>query len=185
MSRQIRVLAVLPFLAFVLPFAASAQSTDPCAGLRGPALGLCRAAVNAGCDGSASQPAHCAILEDTYGDVSGEEPPWIPPPPCPCGDAATFVQLATTKEVRCEYLLVEGSSLDTYMVRLDRTDIVFGERNVAFSFFPGSYEAVQKQTCGLQNESLHNVTDAEAESCLVEITSAARLLGASCGDRPQ
>ena len=53
----------------------SAQETI-CAGLTGPALGLCTAAVNVGCDASATQPQGCVRIAEEFTQLTGQAPPW-------------------------------------------------------------------------------------------------------------
>lgn len=148
---------------------------DSCGGLTGPALGLCRAAAAVGCDGSASQPPSCTTIEEQYRDTTGgSEPPWVPTT-CPCGSTEDFIQLASgIRELSCTHHLIRTAVAHTYVVTLDREDVIEGAtRNLVFSYHPGSYAVLQKQTCGRFNESGVSLTDAQAESCVTQIVDAA------------
>jgi hypothetical protein len=176
MLRRIGVSSLFVFLA-VTSMAGAAPAPDNCAALDGAALGVCRAAGALGCNGSSAQASACTTIENKYRELTGETPPWVA---CPCGQAETFVSLAGTKDVSCRAVAFELDGATTYIAQLNRTDIVIGDGNVVFSYFPGSFALVGKQTCGFQNVSQQALTDVEAESCVAEIRDAAALLGTKC-----
>lgn len=73
--RKPNIVAVCVVALGTLSGVALAQETV-CAGLTGPALGLCTAAVNVGCDASATQPQGCARIAEEFTQLTGQAPPW-------------------------------------------------------------------------------------------------------------
>jgi hypothetical protein len=166
----------LALLLAAAPVVATAQ-VDECAGLAGQAQGLCRAAAALGCDGSGNQGPACTRIEEKYTEITGTPPPWVR---CPCGTGAEFAASANTKDVACRY----ESNAGTWVLKLNRTDLVLGDPNVVFSFTPGSFAITRKQTCGFHNESLYSLSDTEAASCIAQIGLAANLLATKCPEAP-
>jgi len=160
------------------PVLAKGPSRDAaCAGLSGAAFGVCQAAIAVGCDGTANQPTSCINIQTKYTQLTGDPtPPWTMPP-CPCGTSEDFVTFAGTKDVFCRVQVTDsGASI----LRLDPTGARQPADNYVFSFFPGSLAIEDKQTCGFRWISQANVTDAEAKSCMAEISAAALALFTRC-----
>lgn len=76
MSKLVLLLASTLLTLSALHTTAQAQDAV-CAGLTGAAFGQCTAAVNVGCDGSATQPAGCTRIAKTFTRLSGQPAPWV------------------------------------------------------------------------------------------------------------
>ena len=90
-------IAVIAILCSLINSPALPQTPDfsVCEGLTGAAWGLCRGGVAAGCADRTGSPTACAIIEENYRSVTGNDAPWITPPvTCPC-DYATDVPIDT------------------------------------------------------------------------------------------
>jgi hypothetical protein len=90
-------IASIAILSCIINAPVSAQPPDfsICEGLTGAAWGLCRGGVAAGCADGTGSLTSCAIIEENFRSVTGNDPPWITPPvTCPC-DYATDVPIDT------------------------------------------------------------------------------------------
>jgi hypothetical protein len=77
------VVFLLSSLALTVQTGNANDAFPQCAELNGPAKGLCNAAANMDCQGSASDLPACADIAEAYLAITGTQPPWASSG-CPC-----------------------------------------------------------------------------------------------------
>ena len=72
-----------------------AQTSDEdCAGTMGAGFGLCTAASHLGCGTESEKNGNaCTKIEDNFVKITGEMPPWLASPTCPCFTAEDLMEV--------------------------------------------------------------------------------------------
>ena len=172
------VISVVAFSGLV--FSGLSYSADPiCKGLTGAAFGQCQSAVAVGCDGTETQSKGCARIQENFEKIVGEEPPWKVGT-CPCGSVEAYIDIIDADikagynpfgEIRDFDLGYSMIFVGHDLVNTDPPRLELGT-SLFFSFYPGSFELVGKQTCGFRNTSQANLDDLQAKHCVATILKA-------------
>lgn len=80
-----------------------AQTSDEdCAGTMGAGFGLCTAASHLGCGTESEKNGNaCTKIEDNFVKITGEMPPWLASPTCPCFTAEDLMDVADARIADC------------------------------------------------------------------------------------
>ena len=97
MNRLAVLLAVflLSSLALTVQTGNANDAFPQCAELNGPSKGLCNAAANLDCQGSASDSPACANIAEAYLGITGTQPPWESSG-CPCWSLTQLMQVGNS-----------------------------------------------------------------------------------------
>jgi hypothetical protein len=167
------LLAGLVFVVSVGQVFAAGPGEDPrCYGLTGAAYGICSSAIATGCDTNIANMG-CQTIADKFITITGQTPPWSTTlPDCPCGSSETFIKML--------YEYAKAETLFCYdelgfYVEMDSGPNI----GLVFSFYPGQGKDI-KQTCGFNNTSAYELSDAEAQSCVNELHKTADYFDLLC-----
>ena len=155
---------------FSLLSSAQAPDLSICNGQQGAALGLCRAAVAAGCDDSGNQSTNCMRIARNFTRRTGNNPPWLLPS-CPCFSTESLIAiLDTDRSLFCGDNRPGGVNLQGFTLT---GEFLFVE---AFEF-----PIVNTYCVTSPPDVFQTTTDDQAEVCVATLLETADILGLTCG----
>jgi len=168
MERLLTILMTISVIG-MLTFAFPVMAQDACEGQIGAGYGLCTAAGHLGCGTESEKNTDaCVQIEDSFLKNTGEMPPWLAPPTCPCFTSAEANEIADGNVTYCSF-----HPTDSTWASIIGTDGATGiQETMHTAANPDPYwQRCSFEAVGSTNLFLRHLTDDEVTACYNIITT--------------